>query len=620
MKKQVLLIIIIVAVKIQAQVGIGTKTPHSSAILDLSSTNKGFLPSRVALTSKTDVSTISSPATGLLIYNTATAGTSPNNVSPGFYFFNGTSWVSFIENTPFFINNSTSDAGNNKTSALYRNGNIGINQSNPRFGIDVNNSLIRALNSSNSNQILIDPVDAAGPKIKFGTSSDSVSFMEMGAYNSTNNIDNKARDFRIFNNTNANALFVKSSGYIGIGTNSPYSQFSNTSSTIQGTNNISAVNGGFTWSSPGSGFSGSFYGQQPSSGGLLVKVAGTADSVFALQVGQSATQTGLPSPIFSAMASGRVGVGINYPLGRFIVNDVSYISAMPQSTSNLMDNTGFRPLTRFQTTSGANNNALSHYMTTEAVGTQAHNYSTGVALPYVLQPAGGNVGIGVVSPLSTLHVQNPLNATNSINANAQVLRLSRPVTTNAKWDNIAQFNLGSYSNSTVSATSRLDLALSDGAGTITSNVMTWQANGNVGIGVTAPTRALEVGGEVKINTLNTGLSSDSLLVVNNGVVRRKSVSVNVNIQTGNYTLTATDNAGVVIMNSATAVTVTVPSTLSTGFFTQIIQKGAGQVTVVGASGVTINSALGFKSRTQNSSMGVLLESNSLGYISGDSTF
>jgi hypothetical protein len=53
-------------------------------------------------------------------------------------YFNGTSWVSFIENTPFFINNSTSDAGNNKTSALYRNGNIGINQSNPRFGIDVN--------------------------------------------------------------------------------------------------------------------------------------------------------------------------------------------------------------------------------------------------------------------------------------------------------------------------------------------------------------------------------------------------------------------------------------------------------------------------------------------------
>jgi hypothetical protein len=31
--------------------------------------------------------------TGLLIYNTATAGTAPNNVVPGYYFWNGTYWV-----------------------------------------------------------------------------------------------------------------------------------------------------------------------------------------------------------------------------------------------------------------------------------------------------------------------------------------------------------------------------------------------------------------------------------------------------------------------------------------------------------------------------------------------
>lgn len=602
------------------QVGIGTKTPHSSAMLELSSSSKGFLPSRIALTGKTDVTTIASPATGLLIYNTATAGTSPNNVTPGFYYFDGTAWVGIIENSPFYLNNSTADAGNNKSTSVYRSGNLGINQSVPLYGVDVNNSQIRALNSSNSNQVFIDPVDAAGPKIKFGSSSDSISFFEMGAYSGSNNIDNKTRDFKIFNNSNANALVVKSSGYIGIGTNSPYSQFSNTSSAIQGTNNISSLNGGFTWSSPGSGFAGSIYGQQSASGGLLVKVAGTSDTVYALQVGQSATQTGLPLPIISAMASGRVGVGVNYPLGRFVVNDVSYISSMPLSSSNLMDNTGFRPLARFQTTSGANNNALSHYMTTTAVGTQAHNYSLGTSLPYILQPAGGNVGVGIIAPTSTLHVNNALLATNTVNADAQVLRLSRPETTSQKWNNIAQFNLGSYSNSTVSATSRLDLALNDGAGLTTSNVMTWQANGNVGIGVTAPTKALEVGGEVKINTVTNGVASDSLLVINSGVVKKKSVSVNVNIQTADYTLTATDNSGVVIINSATPVNVTVPSTLSTGFFTQIIQKGAGQVTVVGASGVTINSAHGFKSRTQNSSIGVILESSTLGYVSGDSTF
>lgn len=74
-------------------VGIGTSTPSSSAQLEVSSTNKGFLPPRVALTSTTDVTTIATPTTGLLIFNTATAGTSPTNVTPGYYYYTGISWL-----------------------------------------------------------------------------------------------------------------------------------------------------------------------------------------------------------------------------------------------------------------------------------------------------------------------------------------------------------------------------------------------------------------------------------------------------------------------------------------------------------------------------------------------
>ena len=72
-----------------AQTGIGTTTPDASAKLDVSSSNKGFLPPRVTLTSTTDVSTISSPATGLLVYNTG------NNagLSAGYYFWNGAVWA-----------------------------------------------------------------------------------------------------------------------------------------------------------------------------------------------------------------------------------------------------------------------------------------------------------------------------------------------------------------------------------------------------------------------------------------------------------------------------------------------------------------------------------------------
>jgi hypothetical protein len=76
-----------------SQVGIGTSSVHSSAKLQIESSNQGFLPPRVGLTGTGDITTIASPATGLLIYNTATAGTSPNNVTPGYYYYAGSSWV-----------------------------------------------------------------------------------------------------------------------------------------------------------------------------------------------------------------------------------------------------------------------------------------------------------------------------------------------------------------------------------------------------------------------------------------------------------------------------------------------------------------------------------------------
>lgn len=83
-----------------AQVGIGTSSPDASAQLEIQSNSKGFLMSRVALTGKNDAATIATPANGLLVFNTATNGTSPNNVTPGFYYNAGTpqspNWVRLI--------------------------------------------------------------------------------------------------------------------------------------------------------------------------------------------------------------------------------------------------------------------------------------------------------------------------------------------------------------------------------------------------------------------------------------------------------------------------------------------------------------------------------------------
>jgi hypothetical protein len=79
-----------------SQTGIGTTTPNASAKLEVFATDKGFLPPRVALTATNATGPITSPANGLLVYNTATAGTSPNNVIPGFYYYNSSSWVRLI--------------------------------------------------------------------------------------------------------------------------------------------------------------------------------------------------------------------------------------------------------------------------------------------------------------------------------------------------------------------------------------------------------------------------------------------------------------------------------------------------------------------------------------------
>ena len=73
-------------------------TPDASSILEMRATNKGMLAPRVALTATNSASPITSPANSLLIYNTATAGTAPNNVTPGFYYWESATsrWVKLL--------------------------------------------------------------------------------------------------------------------------------------------------------------------------------------------------------------------------------------------------------------------------------------------------------------------------------------------------------------------------------------------------------------------------------------------------------------------------------------------------------------------------------------------
>lgn len=128
MKRIILSILILTALSlpINAQVNgvlldpTNSLTKDVSAVLDVSALSStgpnvygGFLAPRVALTATNAAGPITSPATGLFVYNTATAGVAPNNVIPGYYYNAGTTvapnWVRFAAGTALgYIENQNS--------------------------------------------------------------------------------------------------------------------------------------------------------------------------------------------------------------------------------------------------------------------------------------------------------------------------------------------------------------------------------------------------------------------------------------------------------------------------------------------------------------------------------
>ncbi|WP_312392717.1 hypothetical protein [Chryseobacterium sp.] len=84
--------------KIYSQVGINIANPHPSALLDIGSSNKGFLINKVPLQSRNDITTIPNPKRGTLIIASATVGSGNTQITAGtLYKFDGTSWQELLE-------------------------------------------------------------------------------------------------------------------------------------------------------------------------------------------------------------------------------------------------------------------------------------------------------------------------------------------------------------------------------------------------------------------------------------------------------------------------------------------------------------------------------------------
>jgi hypothetical protein len=138
-------------------VGIGTKgAANSSAALEVKATDKGLLIPRVALTGTVPAAPLTAHVAGMMVYNTAATGTAPNNVSPGFYYSDGTKWVKVSDIISADTTNDSwkEDVANTQVKLAYQSngttaraagteyvikddGRIGIGTTNPAWSLDV---------------------------------------------------------------------------------------------------------------------------------------------------------------------------------------------------------------------------------------------------------------------------------------------------------------------------------------------------------------------------------------------------------------------------------------------------------------------------------------------------
>lgn len=212
-----------------------------------------------------------------------------------------------------------------------------------------------------------------------------------------------------------------------------------------------------------------------------------------------------------------------------------------------------------------------------------------------------NSGSGVLSWGRFLSTSNggTISAATTINATFTL----GPIGTSAGQAGIARFGELAANGSNFVALKAPDSIATDVTWTLPS------ADGTSG-------QVLSTNGSGTLSWTTAGGSLDpSQPVTTSGYILNSS---GINTQTSSYILQASDNGRIVLMNSASAVNLTVPSGLNVGFNCMIIQIGAGQVTIV-ASGVTLNNTNGLKIAGQYGTASVIQYQSNIFAVSGYTT-
>jgi len=318
-------------------------TPAASAMLDVSAIDKGLLIPRVALTATNSASPVTAPTTSLLVYNTATAGISPNDVAPGYYYWSGSAWIGLL----------SSASSLNAWNSL---GNSGTNAATNFIGTTDNVDLVVKTNSNEKVRFT-----SAG-NVGIGNNSPSYKFDVNGPIR-TGKGSNTTGSLVFSNSTNDNTITLSS----GIST-TPYTL---TLPTTQGAANTMLTNNG--------------------SGGLSWTTAATAGAWSATGNSGTSSSTNFLGTTDNQALSFRVN---NLPSGKIETSSTANTAIGYQSgqSNTGTANTSFGSQTLLANTSGINNTAVG---SSSLKGNLTGNGNTGVgASTLLLNTGSSNTAVG----------------------------------------------------------------------------------------------------------------------------------------------------------------------------------------------------------------------------------
>ncbi|MGB3948221.1 MAG: hypothetical protein WBM13_09555, partial [Bacteroidia bacterium] len=470
-------------------IGIGTASPEGSAKLDISATDKGVLIPRVSLSATNSPSPITSPSTSLLVYNTATAGTSPNNVTPGFYYWDGSKWVAFAGNGGkdwSLTGNAGTVAGTNfigttdnvdwvvKTNNIENvrvtnAGRVGIGTSAPSSKLDVEGGVSVGANYSGASAAPTNGMIVEG-SIGVGTTSPS----------SKLDVEGGVSIGVAYSGSSAaptNGAIIE--GSVGIGTNTPASKLD--------------VEGG---AAVGAGYSGT---SAAPANGLIVQgsvgIGVTApvsklDVEGGVSIGTTYSGTSA-APSNGAIIEGRLGVGVVAPVSKLDVEGGVSIGAGYSGTNASPTNGAI-----IEGNVGIGTFAPMNNLDVEGAVAIGSSYSGTVLSPTNGAAIEGSVGIGTSAPVSKLDVEGGMSVGAAYSgaspapANGAIIEGAVGIGTNApasKLDVEGGMSVGgAYSGTTA--------APANGA----------IVEGSVGIGTNAPLSKLDVEGGVAIGVAYSG--------------------------------------------------------------------------------------------------------------------